>query len=237
MTPRLDIVVPYCDSPERRPALGLVMQALATQAGAHRANIILSVCSGAWMPSHTRNQGALRGSAPWILFLDADMALEPEGLTRILKLTDSSDMDFYVLTGWRNTPETHNVQKQHDWESLEAEGQLRYLHEPYSSAWYGAVAQRTKGMALYDRGRYGPYLVTREAFTRLGGFDEAFQGWGGEDDAFITAAGRLGLRMQQAPNPAFIHLPHPRCEGSKSNADLIRRNYADANDWRVPEAP
>ncbi|MDE1961200.1 MAG: hypothetical protein KGH80_06345 [Xanthomonadaceae bacterium] len=56
----------------------------------------------------------------------------------------------------------------------------------------------------------GVFLIARTAFVRLGGWDERFRGWGGEDDAF-------SYRLERARAPALeldirpaVHLAHPR---------------------------
>jgi|SRR5271165_6314909 len=56
----------------------------------------------------------------------------------------------------------------------------------------------------------GLFLVQREWLIRLGGFDERFRGWGGEDDAMTQKLRRGGVPMTQIEGPPALHLWHPR---------------------------
>lgn len=50
--------------------------------------------------------------------------------------------------------------------------------------------------------------ISRTLWDRIGGFDEKFVGWGGEDNAFWKAAHILGGEPHRVHGPAF-HLWHP----------------------------
>jgi hypothetical protein len=69
----------------------------------------------------------------------------------------------------------------------------------------------------------GGVIVTRDLWERLGGFDEAFVGWGFEDSAFYTAAGG-GLRT---PGELW-HLWHPPAPETNPRHPLHQANRARA---------
>ena len=52
-------------------------------------------------------------------------------------------------------------------------------------------------------------IMPREAFELLGGMDERFNGWGGEDVAFLNALDTLWGKHRNTPNPVF-HLWHSK---------------------------
>jgi hypothetical protein len=56
----------------------------------------------------------------------------------------------------------------------------------------------------------GLFLIQREWLVRLGGFDERFRGWGGEDDAMTQKLRRSGVAMEHIDGPPALHLWHPR---------------------------
>jgi hypothetical protein len=56
----------------------------------------------------------------------------------------------------------------------------------------------------------GLFVIQREWLVRLGGFDERFRGWGGEDDAMTQKLLRAGVQALQLDGPPALHLWHPR---------------------------
>lgn len=62
-----------------------------------------------------------------------------------------------------------------------------------------------------------PLLLSRQAFETVGGMDERFRGWGGEDVAFGLALMRL-VGRPRVIGSTCIHLHHPRV--GRSGADL-----------------
>jgi hypothetical protein len=59
-----------------------------------------------------------------------------------------------------------------------------------------------------DGGLGGTFLCDRGDFDRAGGFDEAYRGWGEEDNDLYDAFRDLGLREQTFPEALARHLPH-----------------------------
>jgi hypothetical protein len=54
----------------------------------------------------------------------------------------------------------------------------------------------------------GLTIFTKESFNKLGGFDEEFLGWGGEDCAFIEKCNILDLKYYRTPG-RVTHIFHP----------------------------
>jgi hypothetical protein len=90
----------------------------------------------------------------------------------------------------------------------------------------------------------GLFLIQREWLVRLGGFDERFRGWGGEDDAMTQKLRRAGVEAMQLDGPPAVHLWHPRSPettfGHAHYADNVRlldayQAYSDAEFTRLCE--
>jgi glycosyl transferase family 7 (putative galactosyltransferase) len=68
----------------------------------------------------------------------------------------------------------------------------------------------------------GAFLVTRAAFAHVGGWDERFRGWGGEDDAMsykLERARASGVELDRRP---ALHLHHAR----PASATTAQPHYA-----------
>jgi GT2 family glycosyltransferase len=56
----------------------------------------------------------------------------------------------------------------------------------------------------------GLFVIERETYLRIGGFDERFLGWGGEDDAMTAKLERAGVPLAEIGDEPALHLWHPR---------------------------
>ena len=78
----------------------------------------------------------------------------------------------------------------------------------------------------------GWFAIRRDAFAAIGGFDERFVGWGGEDDAMTIKVERTRLATcELEPGPAW-HLWHPRDAATTSDQPHYASNLALLEDYR-----
>ncbi|TXI82047.1 MAG: glycosyltransferase [Cupriavidus sp.] len=56
----------------------------------------------------------------------------------------------------------------------------------------------------------GMFMIRHNAFTHVGGWDERFVGWGGEDDALSYTVQRARLSTLEYDEQPALHLWHPR---------------------------
>lgn len=77
----------------------------------------------------------------------------------------------------------------------------------------------------------GLYVINRSAYLRLGGQDERFVGWGGEDDAMSV---KVGLLDRVAVNNSGLayHLYHPAASDSVAGAPEYSENMRLLGDYR-----
>lgn len=85
-------------------------------------------------------------------------------------------------------------------------------------------------MSSYGR-RYGAMamVIPREAFDALGGFDERFRGWGGEDASILRALDTLWGKHKSV-NTAIYHLWHPKIGDTHRERRWDGQTKANPND-------
>jgi len=74
----------------------------------------------------------------------------------------------------------------------------------------------------------GLFLMQRDLYEQLGGFDERFVGWGGEDDAMTVKLHRFVQRRGVAQNQVAYHLWHERNVASRYLHPHYKQNLARA---------
>ncbi len=81
---------------------------------------------------------------------------------------------------------------------------------------------------VFQNWKGGTIAIRKDAFSAIGGFDEGFVDWGGEDDEFYNRCGLLGhCRSGYLP---FVHLWHPPQPDRKVSANP---NIAEVLPWRM----
>lgn len=70
----------------------------------------------------------------------------------------------------------------------------------------------------------GVYVIRRDVYERLGGQDERFFGWGGEDDAMSLKVAALCTRVGMLRDSLAVHLHHPRHAALPVDDPAYRRN-------------
>ena len=76
-------------------------------------------------------------------------------------------------------------------------------------------------MAAADKPRGNP--ITRTGYERIGGLDESFIGWGGEDNEFWERA--QTLRVWPWANLPLVHLWHAAQPGKHDAANPTAQHY------------
>jgi hypothetical protein len=70
----------------------------------------------------------------------------------------------------------------------------------------------------------GVFLIHRAHFVLLGGWDERFLGWGGDDDAMTIKIRRAAMRTHVMPSTDGFHLHHARATPAAPGDPLYRGN-------------
>ena len=137
-----------------------------------------------WHKSWAYNVGARMARAPCLVFHDGDICV-PRGYARELKrvfelgFEAASLQRFLFYIGWEDAP---------------------------SPSIHGEWTPNRAPTLVYQHWKGGTIAILREAFFSIGGFDEGFVDWGGEDDEFFDRCGSL-RHCRDAYLP-FLHLWH-----------------------------
>ena len=163
--------------------------------------------------SANRNLGFERSTGQRLIFFDGDMVPDDNYVEAMLSYDDPNA----VLLGDVKSPPGEELS------SLE-----KYL---YTRGHY-AQKQDERPVA----GRFftsNNFSISRENFTKIDGFDKAFEGWGGEDIDFGLRLEKMGLPIKNMPGAITYHY-HKRTVkslvddfysfGEKSFAHLINKH-------------
>jgi hypothetical protein len=145
------------------------------------------------------NIGVRLTRSPVVCFHDADMVAHPAALKFCLDdLLDKDGAD-----AWGPFQRVVNVAGELRTRFAETGDYL--LLDPYSEP----EAPYAPDMGqLYLTNGSGIVLMRRATFHHLGGFDESFVGWGGEDDDILVRAHRLNVRWYSLLAKRLFHLNH-----------------------------
>ena len=161
-----------------------------------------------------RNQGAARADAGLLVFLDADCLPGPELLTRYREA--AVEHPGALLCG----PVTYL-----------AEGirPASVAELPALTAPHPARPAPPAGINLPGEHRLFwslSFAVTAGTWRTVGGFDEAYQGYGGEDTDFAFTARAAGVPLVWAGGADAYHQYHPTSAPPWQHLDDILRNGA-----------
>jgi GT2 family glycosyltransferase len=153
--------------------------------------------------SEACNAGARHASAPVLVLHDNDMLVPADYAAHVLAR---------VAEGW------HVVNLKRF---------VFYLSEGNTAAWLRGevdlIAYPPHTVTQNLEGG-GSIAITREGFEHIGGMDESFAGWGGEDNEFWERA--LMLKAWQWASLPLVHLWHPAQAGKHdATAPGVQRYY------------
>lgn len=157
--------------------------------------------------SRARNNAYSKAKHDTIVIADADTVIDPSSLIKGLSMVSDGIAPWVIpYTTYYNLSEEYSVRlKMADGFLLPNEKDLDFSYEHRILSWAGIL------------------ILSRDAFDSVGGYDERFEGWGWEDNAF-----RLKLDMeygehQRCEGNAY-HLWHPIAEADKFGAEQTNKN-------------
>ena len=103
------------------------------------------------------------------------------------------------------------------WQFIDLKRFVFYLSEQDTRPVFGGAAPPVAATEIVQNLKGGSIAATRDAYRAIGGFDEAFVGWGGEDLEFWERARAHGGVYEFAYLP-FVHLWHAPQAGKLDHA-------------------
>ncbi len=172
--------------------------------------------------SQSRNVGVTASSKEILLFLDDDMLLQDWRLVDVIlseMLEGDYDCALFPRRHFIKFPLLYRPEAVSNlvsaWRSGNTDLPEEYFLDPVRDG------SAFKTMAFCFPGCF--MMIRRDAFDRIGGFPEAFEGWGFEDTDFAMRAVRQ-LRVMNLfrTAPPLLHIDHPV---SPYKSDEYRRNF------------
>lgn len=157
--------------------------------------------------SRSRNLGAARAQAEFWVFLDSDMLLNPHGLEAYAEYLQAfPEHILYGYFGYQPEylapsfllPEREVMWCDRRFEEYSPEGLVpasNMIRFPHEWAWSGNFA------------------LSKAAYLEIGGFNEAYRGWGGEDLDFAWRLLQTGREIHFFLDAWAEHQVHSRTEG------------------------
>lgn len=146
------------------------------------------------------------------------------------RAAEQASGDRFALFGADHVPDPYRLMdiSDHPWEMLFAE---THVLDEYDTLRVLAGEIRPEEARVAERYAFscGTVTCTRSAWDQLGGMDEEFRGWGGEDVAFTALLERA---FGPAPTPTtpvrtLWHPPAPR-DHAETNFARLRETYGFA---------
>jgi glycosyltransferase involved in cell wall biosynthesis len=160
--------------------------------------------------------GSKDGLKDWIL---NDPALAPHLTSGVLKYARNPEPEHFRVAHAKNMAHrlaTGDVVCNLDADNYLGSGFAAHLAAVFSKDRHALVAPSmplSRATPDEHKGFIGRIALARESFIRLGGYDEQFRGWGGEDTDLVIRALALGLKARPFDDREFIRvIPHAHTE-------------------------
>lgn len=156
-------------------------------------------------PARSRNLGAKLARHQALLFIDSDILLSPQALAAYARhLQTRPEALLYGYVGYESTAVS---------ESALQPGIPVHWRDP-RFGWNGdrLVPADKLYHSAYECAFAGNFALSRDVFLQIGGFDERFAGWGGEDLDFGERAVQAGFQIHFLLDAWGEHQQHGRSD-------------------------
>jgi glycosyltransferase involved in cell wall biosynthesis len=180
--------------------------------------------------SRSRNEGVRASTAPYLLFVDGDCVLPPDHVRQHLEHRQPNCVmagNYCLLDEVATARFTEEAIRNAEYLAWIPRDAVRRLTWSGWRAWFYELIRHPRKPRLVGNN----IAIWRTDYEQVNGFDENFQGWGGEDDDLHSRLRRKGLRIRSIlRSTRLYHLWHPPtstkpprvCDGANV-AYLMRR--------------
>jgi len=169
-------------------------------------------------PALSRNRGAEMASAKQLVFLDSDILLNPLALASYRAYLEGkpdallygymgSDLDRQAPSAFFPERQVNFLDKRYDWDGRNLKAKTMIFHSAYECAYSGNFA------------------LLKDSYQSIGGFDERFKGWGGEDLDFAERAVKQGYEAHFLIDAWGEHQVHSRQESFHERPSESRAHF------------
>ena len=189
--------------------------------------------AGRWPLAQARNEAiaTLAGRCDLIVLLDADCIPDPHLLQRFASTAEQVDLARALLlaeVGWLDGVASHGRIGASARERARASAK-RDFPPP------GRHTIETRPELFWSL----CFAVSPRTHARIGGFDEAYVGWGAEDTDYGRRAAAAGVDLWKVGDAWAYHQPHPPARRTSAEIDAVlanaRRFRARWGDWPMPD--
>jgi predicted glycosyltransferase involved in capsule biosynthesis len=161
------------------------------------------------------NAGVVEAKVPVVALVDADTFIS---MPRFLECLHAVQDEFEVIRPFGKLIELDESETQ----ELAGGGEF-----PQARVIKGDEARRGERIPLGG----GIVIIRTATFLGIGGMDESFEGWGGEDDAFTSVLTRTNAHRAILETEVAFHLNHPRLTESRYMHPNYEKNVARMKWW------
>ena len=236
--PVLTAVVPYRDAGDADRARNLAtvlawlssmpIQVLLSEQSERPSALVPPGIAHVWSASSAPfskatacNEGVLAARSPVVALVDADTMVRSRSLltsAQLIRLAASAQPVAAIRPfGQLVDLDRYQTARVHDTGELPGEGV-----DP------GDMSRRSEHIPLAG----GILVIERSAYLDVGGMDETFSGWGGEDDAFSRVLERCEVPSRKLTSETAYHLWHSRHGEERYGHPDYASNFARAQWWR-----
>lgn len=239
--PDVDVVIPVYDDQRLLDAIVMALDHQVDLSGAQLDRVTIAVADDAsprpprppasrhplqvvrhdvtgYHPSSARNLGARQGTSRIVVFLDGDTVPAPDYIARLVQPIRDGSAD--LTTGHRRHADFTDLTPTDIAASVRNGSTERLLGEP---TWLADGLARTNQLRdgsprVYEYVISATLAVRRDLFDAVGGFDESFDTYGGEDWELAYRCWNIGGRFEHVPSAIAVH-DGPDIEGRDIDAD------------------